>query len=62
MDHSNQKGYVINTINLIPKYNIPITLRNEVLAPRTVLARKLSPQEIQKNSRTQEPQSSPIRN
>lgn len=62
MDHSNQKGYVINTINLIPKYNIPITLHSEVLAPRTVLARKLSPQEIQKNSRTQEPQSSPIRN
>ena len=29
LDHAGEKGYVIDTINLIPKYNIPITLRNE---------------------------------
>lgn len=34
MDHSSQKGYAIDTINLIPKFNIPITLRTEAAAPR----------------------------
>lgn len=29
MDHSSLKGYVIETINLIPKHNVPITVRNE---------------------------------
>ena len=33
MDHSSQKGYAIDTINLIPKHNIPITLRGEPAAP-----------------------------
>ena len=32
LDHAGEKGYLIDTINLIPKYNIPITLRDE--APR----------------------------
>jgi len=27
LDHSGEKGYTIDTINLIPKYNIPITVR-----------------------------------
>lgn len=29
LDHAGEKGYLIDTINLIPKYNIPITLRSE---------------------------------
>jgi len=29
LDHAGDKGYLIDTINLIPKYNIPITLRAE---------------------------------
>jgi hypothetical protein len=33
MDHAGQKGYVIQTINLIPKQNIPITLRDDSPAP-----------------------------
>jgi hypothetical protein len=33
MDHSSQKGYSIQTINLIPKQNIPITLRDESQPP-----------------------------
>lgn len=33
LDHAGEKGYGINTINLIPKYNIPITLRDEPEAP-----------------------------
>lgn len=36
MDHSSQKGYTIDTINLIPKRNIPITLKNETPAPKAV--------------------------
>ena len=34
MDHSNQKGYTIDTINLIPKRNIPITLQEEMPAAK----------------------------
>jgi hypothetical protein len=33
MDNANQKGYSIDTINLIPKHNIPITLHTETTAP-----------------------------
>ena len=32
MDHSGRKGYAIDTINLIPKHNIPITLRGDATA------------------------------
>ena len=35
MDHSAQKGYAIATINLIPKHNIPITVRGETV-PRAI--------------------------
>jgi hypothetical protein len=34
--HAGEKGYLIDTINLIPKYNIPITLRNETPPPRAI--------------------------
>lgn len=34
MDHASQKGYAIGTINLIPKRNIPITVRPEKVVPR----------------------------
>ncbi len=36
LDHAAEKGYVIDTINLIPKYNIPITTRGESAAPKAV--------------------------
>ena len=38
MDHSSQKGYAIDTINLIPKRNIPITLKNEAPTPKAIPA------------------------
>jgi hypothetical protein len=28
LDHAGEKGYIIDTINLIPKYNIPVTVRD----------------------------------
>ena len=37
LDHAAEKGYVIETINLIPKYNIPITVRGESTPPRAVV-------------------------
>jgi hypothetical protein len=36
LDHAAEKGYVIDTINLIPKYNIPITLREQATPPRAI--------------------------
>ena len=33
LDHAGEKGYVIDTINLIPKYNIPATLRDGTELP-----------------------------
>lgn len=54
MDHSNQKGYSIATINLIPKHNIPITLRGETPAPRAVLVAEPSPEEIREDRRTRD--------
>ena len=37
LDHAAEKGYVIETINLIPKYNIPITVRGENTPPRAIV-------------------------
>lgn len=36
LDHAGEKGYVIDTINLIPKYNIPITVRNGPSIPKAI--------------------------
>jgi hypothetical protein len=38
LDHASGEGYVIDTINLIPKYNIPITLRDGS-PPRAILVK-----------------------
>jgi len=37
LDHASSKGYFIETINLIPKYNIPITVRGESAPPRAIV-------------------------
>lgn len=34
--HAGSRGYVIDTINLIPKYNTPITIRSEVQPPKAI--------------------------
>lgn len=36
LDHAGEKGYVIATINLIPKYNIPITIRDGSSPPKAI--------------------------
>lgn len=36
LNHAAEKGYQIDTINLIPKFNVPITLRGQNAAPRAI--------------------------
>jgi len=36
LHHAQKKGYEIETINLIPKQNIPITIRGEEAPPRAI--------------------------
>jgi hypothetical protein len=43
LDHAGEKGYDIATINLIPKYNIPITLREQPAAPRAIPVSLIKP-------------------
>lgn len=51
MDHASQKAYSIGTINLIPKHNIPVTLRNEIAAPRAIPVTEPAPAEIRQDRR-----------
>lgn len=44
LDHAGEKGYGIDTINLIPKYNIPVTVRNGV-PPKAVPVPEVEPVE-----------------
>lgn len=36
LNHAAEKGYQIDTINLIPKFNVPITVRGQSAAPRAI--------------------------
>ena len=54
MDHSSQKGYAIDTINLIPKHNIPITLRNEVAPPKAQPVTEPSAGEVREDRRSRD--------
>jgi cell division septal protein FtsQ len=36
LHHAQKKGYKIETINLIPKQNVPITIRGEAVPPRAI--------------------------
>ncbi|MEO8617247.1 MAG: FtsQ-type POTRA domain-containing protein [Luteolibacter sp.] len=54
IDHASDKGYSIGTINLIPKYNIPITVRNEPAAPRAIPIPEPSPGDVSKDRRARD--------
>jgi hypothetical protein len=54
MDHSSQKGYAIDTINLIPKYNIPITVRGEAAIPRAIPVPEPTPADIREDRRARD--------
>jgi hypothetical protein len=59
MDHSSQRGYQIDTINLIPKHNIPITVRDEVVAPRAIPVVEADTVQADENSRPAERRTAP---
>ena len=66
LDHAGEKGYLIDTINLIPKYNIPITLRAETSTPHTARAEStrtagLSPHPLPAKSTAARAESAPPR-
>lgn len=52
MDHSSEEGYDIATINLIPKHNIPITLRTEATPPRAIPIAEPSVGELREQRRS----------
>ncbi len=54
IDHASEKGYSIGTINLIPKYNIPITVRNEPAPLRAVPVSEPTPGEVSKDRRARD--------
>lgn len=54
MDHANQKSYAIATINLIPRHNVPITLRTEPVSPRATPVAEPSPAEIREERRARD--------
>ncbi len=43
LDHAGEKGYLIDTVNLIPKYNIPITVRDGSAPPKAVPVTSAAP-------------------
>jgi hypothetical protein len=54
MDHSGQKGYAIDTINLIPKRNIPITLRDEAPPEKAAPVAKPNAKEAREGRRAKD--------
>jgi hypothetical protein len=50
LDHASRQGYSIATINLIPKQNVPITIRNEA-PPRAIPVAEPTPLEIRNEGR-----------
>lgn len=54
INHASDKGYSIGTINLIPKYNIPITVRNEQAAPRAIPISEPTPVEVREDRRARD--------
>lgn len=57
LHHAEKKGYEIETINLIPKQNVPITVRNEVQPPRAIPVRESDLQSSSPSRQNQDLQS-----
>jgi hypothetical protein len=54
LDHADERGYSIGTINLIPKYNIPITVKSEHSAPKALTVAEPSSSELSENRRARD--------
>ncbi len=54
LHHAHKKGYRIETINLIPKQNVPITVRGEGAPPRAIPVFEKTPAQARSDSRTED--------
>lgn len=54
LDHASGKNLAVQTINLIPKYNIPITLKNEPVAPKAIPVSEPTPAERSEGRRARD--------
>jgi hypothetical protein len=54
MEHASGEGYVIGTINLIPKHNVPVTLREEKAAPKAVPVSEPTAEDLRKDRRSRD--------
>lgn len=54
LDHASRQGYTIETINLLPKENVPITIRDAQEPPRAILVPEPGPEEILQDRRTRD--------
>jgi len=54
LDHAHRKNFSIATINLIPKENVPVTIRDEAEPPRAIPVLEPTPGEIREDRRTRD--------
>ena len=54
LDHARESGYSIATINLIPKQNVPITVRNESAPPRAIPVSEPTAGDIREDRRSRD--------
>ncbi len=54
MDHASQRSYAIGTINLIPKHNIPITLRGDAPVPKATVVAEPTADELREERRARD--------
>lgn len=54
VDHASRKGYLIDTINLLPKINVPVTIRGEAAVPRAIPIEEASPAETRLDRRSRD--------
>ncbi len=54
LDHAARQGYTIDTINLIPKENVPITIREGGVPPRAIPVPEPEPSDIVQDRRTRD--------
>lgn len=54
LDHAARQGYTIDTINLIPKENVPVTIRGEAAAPKALVVPEPTPEDRRRDRRSRD--------
>lgn len=54
IDHAGRGNYSIATINLIPKINVPVTLRGSTTPPKAVLIQEPTPDDVRRDRRSRD--------